>query len=364
MKRFLLAILLAFTICAANAAPMYRIGVFQSQPYSSYKDKQFNGLSVAIWKAIAQDANIKYKFVPLPGSTDAALKVLNEGKVDAVVGPISVTRDRINKFGFSRPYLLGRLGLITTEDHQSTWGIARHVFKELLSTVFVIYVICLLIYTTLFWLAELRHKNRIFTRHTKLGAWWLALHYTTLFFLSQNPDDIAKSDYGRILNQFLIIASVVFSSIIVGTISAAITISHSELAFSGGPNTQNASSFYGYKFAAIAGSHAASVTDNLGGTVIAVPSYPEGIDLLKQKKVTAVVGDFLALRYFKKQTPNDNYFLEQFNVGMNELAFAFKPKSPLIKKIDKALVSLQGENQAYGICQRFVGPTNALLCII
>jgi polar amino acid transport system substrate-binding protein len=74
------------------------------------------GISVEIWQDMASRLGWHYQtkyFDEVP----QALQALQEGKVDMVVGPISITADRLQKFRFTQPYFSSSLSILCVPIH-------------------------------------------------------------------------------------------------------------------------------------------------------------------------------------------------------------------------------------------------------
>lgn len=80
-----------------------RVAVAGSEPFVVRSGNAYAGISVEVWQALADHTGLRYHFQQY-GSVPEALTALQDGAVDVVVGPVSVTASRANKVAFSQPY--------------------------------------------------------------------------------------------------------------------------------------------------------------------------------------------------------------------------------------------------------------------
>ena len=74
------------------------VGIAGSEPFLF--EEEGKGIAVEIWDEIADKRSWNYKYVPFENVEDA-LHRLNSGDLDVVVGPISITSNRLENMRFS-----------------------------------------------------------------------------------------------------------------------------------------------------------------------------------------------------------------------------------------------------------------------
>src|SRR5690625_623957 len=116
----LFAFLFFFTIvCTAQSNKTLQVGVAGSAPFIMDTSEQ-TGISLEIWQRMANLGNISYNLVPFE-DVSHALTALEEKKLDIVVGPISITPDRIGKFWFTQPYYMTNLSIMAKNISPTVW---------------------------------------------------------------------------------------------------------------------------------------------------------------------------------------------------------------------------------------------------
>ena len=104
-------------------------------PFSTCREN-IDGLSVYIWKKVAEINKLDYEFVCVPRNVNKAIEDLNKEKYDVLLGPISITEDRFHKALFSRPYYLSKLKI-----HRKR---TENIFKKVLSNEALHYIFILM----------------------------------------------------------------------------------------------------------------------------------------------------------------------------------------------------------------------------
>lgn len=87
-------------------------------PYSYRKDGKLTGFEVELGKQLAKEMGLKAKFVPT--KWDGLIAGLDTGKYDVVLNNVTITKERKEKYLFSKPYIYSHFALITKKDSDLT----------------------------------------------------------------------------------------------------------------------------------------------------------------------------------------------------------------------------------------------------
>ena len=79
------------------------VAVAGSAPFVFEEGQEDRGIAIEIWDELAGKHDWNYEFKNYE-SVEAALQSLNEGESDLVVGPISITSNRVENYRFSQPF--------------------------------------------------------------------------------------------------------------------------------------------------------------------------------------------------------------------------------------------------------------------
>lgn len=163
IRRPVLAAGLFLTMQLAAPAPLMartlRVGISGSPPFVIRNADGFSGLSVEIWRKVAEDNDIPYKLIAQPSPNDGIAAVGN-WDVDVLVGPISITAKRlaIPEVDFTQPYYLGKEGVLLPLHPPSLLSRLRVFFGWTVISSHLLLLFVLLVVGALVWLAE-RNSN-------------------------------------------------------------------------------------------------------------------------------------------------------------------------------------------------------------
>ena len=79
------------------------VGVAGNEPFVFSQNSSTKGIAIEIWEAMAEKKSWDYTYKTFDNVEDA-LYALNKGELDIVVGPISITSQRLEYIRFSQPF--------------------------------------------------------------------------------------------------------------------------------------------------------------------------------------------------------------------------------------------------------------------
>jgi len=258
-----------------------RVGVIETPPFVIRNDDQFEGIAIDIWSLIASNAHLKYHFILHPNTDyDDAVNKLAEGTYDILVGPISVTHERIQKVDYSLPFYLSQISLLVL---RSKFSFVKNLVLTFLYTVgglaAVLFLIFIL-YINVLWFFEKKHSEQLSVSY-KEGLEKIFWRYVN----EGKYIDIPKSWKGKITLLALVITLYVLLTLIQGSVISFMTVSWYQ--FANPINT--AADIENKKIAADKGSMAYHLAHGMGHAVLGINDISEAIPLLKEKKIEAYV---------------------------------------------------------------------------
>lgn len=310
-----------------------RVGVAGSEPFVFGKDESEKGVAVEIWEKMAREKKWNYKLIPFE-SVDNALSELENGKLDVVAGPISITAKRIESVRFSQPYYNSSLAIVSRADNLSFWEKIKPLFSLKLLMAVLFFLIILAIVGTLFWFAE-RKKSDQFPNDplngVGTGMWLAIVTMSTTGYGDKAP--ITKT--GRIIAGCWMIISIIFATSMVAGIASTLTLSSL-----GSSTVSNIEELSGKKAATITASPSESFLKENKVTSVGVDNLDEAIAKLKNKEVDAVVYDRPQLLYYVKEQKDENLFIAKAEYYKQGYGFAFPLESELVYGANRALLKL------------------------
>lgn len=111
VRLILFMAMLASVLAACNEQPEVTIGIEdQLQPFGFEEGGKYKGFEIDLWKAIAAEAGLRYKFKPMaPGEMIQALETRD---IDIGLAGLSVNRGRKQRVEYSTPYFSSGLVMV------------------------------------------------------------------------------------------------------------------------------------------------------------------------------------------------------------------------------------------------------------
>ena len=326
-------------------AEKLRVGVVGSPPFI-IKDDVFKGISVEIWQELAFSEKLEYEFIPqnnVPSSIDSMTK----GKLDIVIGPISITSERLGKVAFTQPYFFAKVGLLVTSERPTIWSRIRPFFLEVF--IFYVYLLIVLLFVVgnLLWLVERERNKEQFPQDywpgVGNGMWFALVTLTTVGYGDRTP--ITKS--GRIIaGVWMIFTTLTVSSVTAG-ITATLTL---YLSNQGVAEFTYPEDIKDVRISVVKGSTGEKWAKQYQARINQTQTLVDAINSLKLDEVDGVVFDTPALKDYLRNHPKDPLKLSPVDFATEPYGFMVSTNSSFLKKIDIKLLEMQ-ENGKIGEIQ-------------
>lgn len=325
------------------------VGYSGSEPFVIHENKQWTGISVEIWDLIASETDLNYVPVAYENVGDA-LKDLNQGKLDAVVGPISITSERAELVEFSQPYFQSSLAILSRIDDPSFLDRIAPLFTINLLYALIVFLFILACVGTLLWLAERKVSPEQFPDEAVKGianGMWCAI----VTMSTTGYGDIAPVTLmGRIVAGTWMIVSILFATTMVAGIASSLTLSGL-----GTDTISSAEQFSNKNIAVLKGAPSTEFVKEYQGNTVDIQSLQEGFMLLKSKKVQAIVYDRPQLKYYLEKHKDDALTISVAEYSKQGYGFAFKLNSEKVAAFNIKLLKLKEEGVLRNISSKWLG---------
>ncbi len=307
------------------------------------KDGELSGISIEIWRDVANRLDQPYKFVVQP-NTNASIKAVADGTVDLAIGPISITPNRLAnpKIDFTQPYFHGYEGLLIPQKPPGLITRLRpFIGWAALSSVGIL-VSLLFIFGNLIWLAERRKNTEQFPRQylhgVGNGMWFGLVTLTTVGYGDRAP----LSRTGRTIAGIWMVMSLVAVSSITAGLASAFTLSLAELAPSA---IRNKEDLRGKKIAVVEGTTSLRWGKLYEINPVLTKDLNEGIKKLKQGEVEGIIFDAAPLRHYLKENKQSKLKLANFTLAIQTYGFVLPMGSPLRNPLNIELLGMERDGE-------------------
>ena len=329
-----------------------KVGVSGSAPFVIQEEGGSSGISLQVWRRIAEDNNLSYRLIQ-QATPQKGILALNDGEIDLLVGPISVTPDRLNLPGvdFTQPYFIGKEGILLPLK-PSTLLNRLQVFLgwAVLSSVLVLITV-LLVVDSLIWLAERRSNSEQFPAQPlpgiASGMWFALVTLTTVGYGDKAP----ITRIGRGLTAIWMVTSLIAVSSLTASLASAFT-----LFLSGDTNNSitDPAQLSGQRAAVLEGTSGAELARQRNMRIVPAKTLTAAIDHVLMNRAEAVIFDRPAIRFHLKNNPELAVQLAPFTLAEQTYGFAFRTGDPLRTPLNISILKLQRSGAVEAISKRLL----------
>jgi ABC-type amino acid transport substrate-binding protein len=261
----------------------------ETPPFSmKTPDGAWSGISIALWREIAGELNLEFRFVEtdLQGMLDG----LKEGRFDAAVAALTITKEREKAFDFTHPFYITGLGIAIKQEQRSWVPVVRRFFSAAFLKVIFLLTAILLIFGLILWLLEKKRNPEQFSSSVKgigEGFWWAAVTMTTVGYGDKAPKTIA----GRIIATIWMFTAIIIISGFTASITSSLTVSQLGSVIKGPEDLP------GHRVASIEGSTSERYLSSQRIASFNYATVEEGLRAVEKGEVDCMVYDAPVLKY-------------------------------------------------------------------
>jgi polar amino acid transport system substrate-binding protein len=326
-----------------------RVGVAGSQPFIVRTAAGLQGIAFEIWESVAAQAGWRYstqQFENVPEALDA----LVAGKLDVVVGPVSITAERAKFARFSQPYFASSLSILSRTEPPTLWQRIAPFFSRSFFIAVAVLLSVLALVGTLVWLAERRAPGAQFAnepvRGIANGIWLAIVTMSTVGYGDLTP----KTFLGRLVTGIWIVISVITATSLVAGIASTLTLTGMQM------NTiSTAEELRGRSVAVLADSPGQTFAVRYGARPRGIESLREGYALLKQGAVDALVFDRPQLQYFLSQQHDTSFAVSNAEYMRQNYGFALPLSSTMVHELNVNLLQLEESGRVARTVRAWLG---------
>lgn len=330
---------LLFVLLVLGAEPVFaeraplKVGVAGAAPFV-IDSRPPTGFSVDVFSAVATSAGLEVELVAVP-SVDEAITRVAKGELDAAIGPISVTAERLRSVSFTQPYFHAGLSLLVRPTSMGFFERLSPLFSRTFLFGLGVLLLVLLGVGTLVWLVERRANPAQFPAGLREGVgagMWLALvTMTTVGYGDKSP----VTTRGRFVTGVWMLVSMMFASSLTAGIATALTLFHMDHA-----ELERPAELRKRRVATVTGTTSVEFARRYGALIDARPTLEDAVARLEAREVDAVVFDRPMLQSYLRQHPETNATLSDAEWDSRGYAFVLPIGSPLLHPLNIALVEV------------------------
>ena len=342
--------------CALAAEPglpePLNVAVYNLPPYGAAEpDGEMSGISVDLWRQVAEDLQWEYKLVPVAHMEDI-MSGLQQGRFDAAIGAITITPEREARVDFSYPaHRSGVAVALPKETGPLTAVVSYSRVAAGLGSLLVGMLCLLFLLGTLMWLVERPGLAGKAARDDSVatlrdGLYWAVVTTTTVGYGDKTP----KTPLGRVVAVVWMLGSVVLVSMFSANMISRLTAERVE-----NSGIQTDSDLTGKKIAAVAHSSGAEYLDRLHLEYEKYDNLAEALASLADGRSDAVVNSEGTLRYLVATRFADNIRVPRILLAPAYMGIALPEHSSLKRPIDRALIKITGSPGWRSVEERYFG---------
>jgi polar amino acid transport system substrate-binding protein len=314
-------------------SPVWQVGILRAPPFS-FKDSkgEWVGISVILWRLVANDIGLKYKFEEL--GLPELLDGVSHGDLDAGIGPLTITAEREKRFDFTHSFFNTGLGVVVKKEPDTTIvSILRHIMRgERLRTIGVI-LLTLALIAVLIFICERRYaKVKPDKANEARSNFWSSLWWSLVILIGKN-DRHPASVGGRILAlSWMVISLIIFASL-TALITSALTVTELKVKINS-PND-----LVRVRLATVKSSTSEEFLNRERINFRSAANITDAFKLLAESKTDAIVYDKPLLRYLVKKNYANDFEVLSFTFEPQSYGFAIKDGKQELEGINRSILA-------------------------
>ena len=336
MKKIIISLALLFVSYSFVQAENLEVGTIERTPFSYQDWWEWTGFSIDLWKAIAQENNLEYSFIP-QNSFSEILSSTENNDVDLSVANISITLEREKKMDFSQPIFDSWLNILAVRSSSELW-FSENFFTNNPKKILIYILIWLVWFTHFFWILNV--------------AFWnirLRDYFPDIFMVSY---EMITQYIGRYGHRILFISIIGISVFTVSYYSQKVTIVFAnyedEIIESNLSEYKDLSSLkaWNIKVGVTKSSTSEKYLKQKRIKTKSFDSFENMKGMLLKWEIEVIVHDDPLLRYLSQNDEKERFSVVSNTFNPEKFGIAFPEKSELRETIDRTILKLR-ENWEY-----------------
>ena len=320
------------------------VGLTEMPPFViKDKDNLWDGISVQLWREVADELNIIYRFEEVPA--DSLVPRVARGTLD--MGLLStITAEKEQRVDFSYAYYQTTLG-VAGSSTRSIMKIVQGIFTQRFLYIMLGLSVLLLVVGTIIWLVERAGNEEQFGGERNIwqgigsGFWWAGVTMTTIGYGDKAP----VTFWGRAVALLWMLVAMAVTASLTATLVDT-------LGESGGISVPG--DLRQRQVGSMDETDAAEYLREERIRFQAYDSVPTGLRAVQQQDINAFVHSTAVLRYWVNEDANLSVKVEAKDMIPHRYAFVLPPDSPLREPINQTMLEAINGAGWQAVLERYV----------
>ncbi|MBP0593977.1 transporter substrate-binding domain-containing protein [Paraburkholderia sp. LEh10] len=321
-----------------------RVAISPAAPFVLPQTATPEGFSVDLWNEVARRMHVEFTWTRVPTQAKL-LAAVQRGEADVAIAAITMTSEREKVIDFSLPYFDSGLQIMVRARSDNAFMTAfRSIPWLAIIQIMGVAIAIVFLLANLVWLIERKHDphfHKPYFRAIGEGLWETMLIIATGEHGERDTANVGK----RILVPAMWLIGVVLIAHLTATITSFQTVARLQ------SNIRGPDDLPGKSIGTVPATTAADYLTQRGLPFVNVNSAAEGIRMLMQGDVQAIVYDAPTLQYWAAKRGNGVLAVVGPIFRLEKYGIALANGSPLRKSINEALLAMYEDGtyeQIYG----------------
>lgn len=331
--------------CLYSYGDTLTVDLNEFRPMVIVDSNGYSGFDIDLWREIAKEAGLSYKFVNVSTFDDVFTRLKN-GSSQVALSGITITKDREEIVDFSHKYFESGLSILVKDENEQTLKNELCYFWDLMKSI-SLYIFFffgfMLVMSVLIMLAE-RKKNPQFSSFVWDGMYWVNVVLATVGFGDKAP----ITRLGKFLCMFLMCVGIFFiTPMIIGKITSEMTANKFSEFISCKEDLK------GKAIGTIEATTSVAALKKIGAKVFLYKNMDKAIEAIRRGEICAIVYDTPGIKYEANQ--NNDLRVLSFSFDRQDYGIALSKKSVYRKRINVALLKLKEDGTYDKIYTKYFG---------
>lgn len=322
------------------------VGVHPQAPYLvEGKSQTWNGVSVQLWREIAEKLQLQYRLIDIPADSQAL--ALQRGEIDVAL-LANATAEEDSLIDYSYFYHTSRLGVALPQSNELS-SVANAFFsKRFWQIVLTLSVLLLIVGTVIYFLERAGNEDhfggeRSVVQGIGSGFWWAGVTMTTIGYGDKAP----ATFFGRAVALLWMLVAMAVTSVLTASLVSAMGGSYSK-------NLNVPEDLHDMQVAAVEGTPAAVYLNEEGIRFQAYQSLQEALKAVENEELEVVVSSTSVLQHTIDKNTYSALEIQPQQLNPQYYAMSLREGSALREPINRVLLQIMRTDQWQGQLKRFM----------